>query len=38
MTWRAYPLGDGYWWSGIEIRGHWTPIYRVGKVGHCIRF
>ncbi|QGZ14362.1 hypothetical protein PP940_gp127 [Rhizobium phage RL2RES] len=37
MKWHAKPL-SGYWWMGIDIRGIWTPLYRVGRVGDCIRF
>jgi hypothetical protein len=38
MTWKAFALSDGYWWTCIQIRDRWTPIYRAGKVGHCVRF
>ncbi|QNG62712.1 hypothetical protein V1VFAS_027 [Rhizobium phage V1VFA-S] len=38
MTWKAHALKDGFWWMGIEIRGIWTPIYRAGRIGDCIRF
>lgn len=37
MTWRAHII-NGFWWTGIEIRGAWQPLYRVGRVGDCLRF
>lgn len=36
--WWAKALGDGYYWLGIEVNGKWTPFYRVGRTGDCIRF
>jgi len=38
MKWTAKVLADGFWWSGIEISGTWRPLYRVGRVGNCLRF
>lgn len=38
MQWYAKPLGDGYYWLGIEVKGVWRPFYRSGRVGDCIRF
>ncbi|AIK68420.1 hypothetical protein P10VF_207 [Rhizobium phage vB_RleM_P10VF] len=37
MKWYAHAI-DGYWWTGIHIRGVWTPLFRVGRVGDCVRF
>lgn len=38
MKWTARLLGDGFWWSGIEIKGVWRPLFRVGRAGECVRF
>ncbi|QIG73937.1 hypothetical protein PP935_gp162 [Rhizobium phage RHph_N34] len=37
MKWHAHIIED-FWWTGIDIKGVWTPLFRVGRVGDCVRF